>query len=484
MSSVLQNGVDGHLGQEYAKIEDVAGRRRFASSKARRPRIGLVLGHPRRDLVGLVLVALELVQAGAEAVVIPHHTARPDGTLSDLDAILVNHARPATIPVIRWLASRGKAVFVLDDEGYLSSHGHQELVQAIAALGIGPWLQGYFVWGEASGKALAKADPALASRIRVTGCPRFDLLAPQWRKMLHFDSTGYVLLNPNFNGVNPLDNEPDKARAEMVRNGWEPSYLDRFLADMRAAFSGFLELCETLPRRLPQLQFILRPHPFEAVAPYARAVSGLSNVRLDTKGDVSRVLANASHLVHVNCNTSVEARLLGLRSIQASFLTTKFLREHLPVYSGVSIAAHDVDDLCRLLSDDTLLNARDDVQGIFERWIRPSFHECDGHAARRIAGTMMATLHEGGSLPPAGDRGFATTLGPKAKLAVSALLGTEAIQAARRWIHPHRRAKVFSVGQVQDLVQSLSAHAGLAPPPVQRLSSPLTAMPMSAIQIG
>ena len=458
-----------------------------APRAAGRPRIGIIINHPRRDLPGAVLVALELIASGASAVILPTHSSWVDAAFADLDGVIVNHARRSNMPLIRALAKSGKAVFILDEEGYLSGNQHAMLAQAIGSLDLARWVDGYFVWGEASGKALAKADPRLAEKIVATGCPRFDLLAPRWRSMLRFERSGYVLINPNFNQVNPHDGQREKARADLINGGWEPNYLDRFLADMQGAFAGFLELCATLPRRLPHWQFVVRPHPFEAPEPYARAVAGLANVHLNTEGAVTPVLAHASRLVHLNCNTSVEARLLGVPAIQLGFLGTDLLRSLLPIYSGVSVIAQDMDDLCRLLDDSDLLAKRDNAKDVFERWIRPAFHSCDGYAARRVAEALIARCRRNAAAP-SGQRetgeGAIGSGSRRLKLAVCGLLGTSTIQALRRQLRPHRGLKAFSRAQVQALTAELSAQVRMALPPVRQLRSPWTWLPMSAIQVG
>jgi surface carbohydrate biosynthesis protein len=450
--------------------------------KARRPRIGLAANHPRRDLPGMVLTALELVQAGATAVVMPAHKSWIDATFADLDAVLLNNARDSTIGRIRWLTGLGLSIFVLDDEGYLSSERHAVLTNAIAKLGLGSTVEGYFVWGEASGKAIAKADPGLASKVLATGAPRFDLLAPRWRGMLQYDRKGYILLNPNFNGVNPTHGDPERTRRRMLRDGsWNPEDLDRLLADLRQGFAAFLDLCAELPRRLPHRQFVVRPHPFEDWKPYERALAGIANVHLNIEGPISPVLANATHLVHLNCNTSVEARLLGLPAIQAGFLNTPLLRQQMPIYTGVSVSAESMDDLCRLLDDPAFLAERDNTGGVFEQWIRPSFHDCDGFAGRRVAETLLARIALRDRRRPAQAN---TPLLRRVKLGLSHALGTAAMRRVRRLLRPVRAAKAFTTEDVRRLVEAYSRQAGCPMPPVRRLRSRWTGLPMSAIQIG
>ena len=460
-----------------------AERQAARTGKAQRLRIGVTANHPRRDLPGMVLTALELHRAGATAVLMPAHLSWADATFADLDAILTNNARQSTVGGVRWLAGRGLSVFVLDDEGYLSSERHAALTNAIAKLDLGSTVKGYFVWGEASGKAIAKADPKLAGKVLATGAPRFDLLAPRWRGMLQFDRQGYILLNPNFNGVNPVHGDPERTRRRMLRDGaWETADLDRLLGDLRQGFAAFLKLCAELPRRLPHRQFVVRPHPFEDWKPYESAVAGLPNVHLNTEGPISPVLAHATHLVHLNCNTSVEARLLGLPVIQAGFLNTPLLQQQMPIYTGVSVIAESMDDLCRLLDDPAYLAQRDNSSGIFEQWIRPSFHDCDGFAGRRLAELLLARTEPR-------DRRAAQTPGHtpalrRAKLALIHAVGTAAVHRVRQMLRPQRKEKAFTVADVRQLVEAYSKQTGVPVPPVRRLRSRLTGLPMSAIQIG
>ena len=446
-----------------------------------RPHIGLIANHPRRDLPGTVLVALELVRAGATAVLVPAQMSWIDASLANLDAILANNARKSTIGGIRWLAGLGQSVFVLDDEGYLSSERHAMLTAAIAALDLSSLVEGYFTWGDASAEAIAKADAKLAPKVLATGAPRFDLLAPRWRGLLQFERSGYILLNPNFNGVNPYHGEPERVRRGMLAGGWSPDYVERLLADLRRGFALFLDLCAELPRRLSHRQFVVRPHPFESAAPYEKALAGIANVHLNTTGPIAPVLANATHLVHLNCNTSVEARLLGVPVIQAQYLNSDLLRQQMPLYSAVSVSAKSLDDLCRLLDDPAALAARDDATGIFEQWIRPVFNACDGFAAKRLAEVVLARRRP--RQAQHNEHG-AALLCRRLKLALSGVVGTAAVHAVRQRLQPNRKVKAFSPQDVRHLVETYCREAGWPVPRVKRLSSPWTGLPMSAVEIG
>ncbi|HKY94910.1 MAG TPA: surface carbohydrate biosynthesis protein [Kiloniellales bacterium] len=450
------------------------------------PRIGLVLDHPQRDMTGLLLVALELSRAGASVVILPSYLSWLGAAMTGVDAVMFNFARRGNLQAMHWLARQDKDIFVLDTEGYLSADRHKMLLCALSELNVGNLLQGYFVWGEASKATIAQADPVLGAKIVVSGCPRFDMFAPRWRGMLTWDRRDYILINPNFNSVNPLRRDPEAERQTMRAGGWEPSYLDRFLADMRAGFASFLELCKALPQRMPHRQFVVRPHPFEWAEPYREATAGLPNVHVNTEGEVFPVLANAARLIHLNCNTSVETRMLGGRPIQAGFLNTELLRKHLPLYTGVSVTADSLDELCRMLDDDGYLAAKDDSTGIHERWIQPAFGPCDGYAARRVAEALLARCRPRGQRGIEGTSPRESTRAKAARLlrvGLGGLLGTAAIAELRAWRVPRRRAKQFTAEGIRAALTALATHSGQPAPAVRTLRSPWTAMPMAAVLI-
>lgn len=456
-------------------------------AKPKGVRVGLVLDHPQRDMTGILLLALELARAGATVVVLPSYLSWIGAALTKVDAVVYNYARKSNFKVLQWLAQRDKDLFILDTEGYLSSDRHKMLLDAIRPLGLGRWLQGYFVWGPASGEAIAKTDPELGLKVVVSGCPRFDLLSPRWRDMLRYERDGYILINTNFNSVNPLRRDPMRERQTMIAAGWEPSYLDQFLADMRAGFAGFLELCSTLPKLLPHRQFIVRPHPFEWTEPYLKATAGLANVYVNTDGEVSPVLHNAARVIHLNCNTSVEARLLGGRPIQVGFLNTEFLRTHLPLYTGVSVIADSLGELCRMLDDDEYLATKDDGTGIEERWIRPAFHVSDGYAARRVAQALLERCRPKSQRSvesPAVRESAEKVTGRLLRLSLCGVFGTAAIAELRARLEPRRRAKEFTAAGIRTIIEALCEHSGETPPKVRALRSPWTAMPLAAVEIS
>ncbi len=454
----------------------------------RRKRVGLLVDHPRRDLDGMTLVAYQLARLGAEAVLLPMYTSGVDIPLARLDAVVVNYARQNNVEMIEALARSGIAVFVLDTEGYLSSERHRPLIEAVRDCDAAPWISGYAVWGQAARDTIAEIEPRLADKLVVTGCPRFDFLAPQWRGMLTFEESGYVLLNANFNCINPRFVTPAQERANMIEGGWEPEYLDGFLTDMRSAFAGFRALAGQLARALPEHRFLLRPHPFERTEPYAEAVAGLPNVSLNLTGGVFPVLSQAACLVHLNCNTSVEARLLDIAPLQVGHLNTARLKRHLPLYGGVSIETQGLDDLIALIREPGLAARRDRPESVFAQWIEPNLHLCDGRASERAARHILELTPTAarGPMLPLLARASRRRLAPRRALwaAAGTALGTAGAERLRAWHRKGRRDKAIPLDSVAGLAHRIARHSGERPPQAQRLRSPASGLPLAAIVLS
>lgn len=449
-------------------------------------RIGLVVDHPRRDLEGILLVARALARRGAEAVVLPLYTLGIDAPLAGLDTVVFNYARRNNVALIRSLKEAGLATAVLDTEGYLTG-GHASLLDSLRDSDSARWLDGYLVWGAAPGEAIAAADPRMASKLAVTGCPRFDYLTPRWRGLFDYPRDGHVLVNANFNAVNPAQGDRARERAVMIGAGWDPAYIGPLLDDMERVFPAFLDSCRALAARLPERHFVVRPHPFEAQAPYRERFAGLANVTLDSAGSIFPALTHASMVVHLNCNTAVEARMAALPAVQMDFLNTARLRDHQPLYSDVSLLAESAEDLAALVGDDAALAARDHPERLYERFVKPCFHLNDGRAAERVAERLLAL--------PAPDRPLrslrlalrSSRPGFSARRAAWSLAGlaagSRAAEGLRSALWPRRRAKAVAPERVRAHLARLTEIDGGPPLEARRLRGPQRASALGAILI-
>jgi len=431
-------------------------------------RIGIVVDHPKRDLAGCVRIAYELARRGHEALLLPHYEQGIEAPLLALDAVLLNNARPHYLALAQGYRSSGTRIFVLDTEGgVLGEKGFNapaRIAQRFRESGIGPLVDGYLFWGRRLRDAFAEHAGLPLERLRITGCPRYDLCHPIWRKTLTYPQRDFVLINTNFNAVNPLfASGKDADRQPLRSQGVTDTEIASRYQAARAVFDRLVPELVSLVQRMPDRSFVVRPHPFEGTAYYREAFASCRNVVVDDAGDVMAVLSAARALLHVNCGTSVEATFLGVLPIAVEFANNEAARGLNPLPARISHPVNSARELDDTLNGAAAVARSHPFEANYQAHIHPWFHDNDGHAGGRVAEAMleMAALGAGGGTRRSWRLSCMSGQKPPrlAQLAQGVLAqvaGSRAVRSAREALDAGRRAKRFDPAQVQGLLDGFA----------------------------
>lgn len=459
-------------------------------------RVGIVVDHPKRDLEGAVRIAYEVTKLGGEALLIPMYTQGADVPLLGLDAIVLNYARPTNRALIETYAREGIKVFILDTEGgVLSETGANSPKAHVERLKNGDFaksIAGYFFWGDRLKDAFAAAGLFSEATRHVTGSPRFDLAARKWRSLLRHHRSGYVLVNGNFSTVNPkYAGSVDAERKTMVAVGWAPDYVDRLFADLKWTFASFLQCVPAVAKKLPDMPFLVRPHPFEREEPYREAFSGLTNVSIDGSGSVFKVVRNATAVLHCNCGTAVEAVMLEKLPVHMKFLDTETTANHALLPAKVSYHATSVEDVVATLENLAARTAEFPFEEIYAEHIYPYYYKHDGDAGNRVAEVLMRCRTRGEapfkrSIKAALLSGRPKPTPPQLLNGVLNLIfGSALTSELRSLLKPARRDKAFTLRDVGDYLDQLASvdAPGTAKFDVCRARNPVTVVPLSTVVV-
>ena len=435
--------------------------------------IGLVVDHPRRDLPTVVMTALALSRRGCRTSIVPLYEQGVDVPLLGLDALVTTFARPANRQLVERFSHCGLPVFVLDTEGgvlaTVGPNSPESLARSVRDEGWGQLLAGYFFWGGLLRDAFTAAGAMPAERLHLTGCPRFDPTAEQWRAMLTFPQRDYVLVNTAFPAVNSRFTETGEDRQAMHAAGWDPAYVESLVVDSAVAMDRMITLIGNLARRLPHRHFLVRPHPFERQERYADAFAGLANVRVDGAGSVLNVIANSACVLQLNCSTAIEAIMLEKLPLSPDFVSTPVLRKHAELPNRASLLVDSEDRLVDILSDIPAATRAFDFDARYDALIAPYFHLRDGRAAERVA-DVLAALPRRHARPDAGEALRASVDRPRLlqrlQSAAALLLGSRRASLLRTRLQPRRAAKTIDVAPVRDLMLAATRAGGLAMPAI------------------
>ena len=430
-------------------------------------RIGWVVDHPKRDLAGSVLAAYQLASRGASVAIVPMYEQGVDVPRLGLDTLVVNYARDANLDLMRSFAKAGLSLYVLDTEGGVLAEKGGNSPPAMAAYvrnsGYADVLSGYFFWGGRLHQAFNDNNTMPSGQLHLTGCPRFDFAAPRWRTLLDGERRGYLLVNANFPLVNSrFSSKPGAEREAMIRAGWDGTYIDRFLADLKQVFANYLTEIGRLAAARPDRAILVRPHPFESEEVYRSALAQHANVVVDGTGSVLDMIQNAAAIIHLNCGTAVEAVLLGKLPIQLEYLNTPATAGHALLPARVSRPVMSFEELLDAVDHVDEETAKFDFVGVHATNIDAFFYRNDGQAAERVADVLIAAKDHRQPFVSLASALRGTRPNPSAgqiaKGAASLLFGSAATEKFRTWFSPARRDKRIEPADVATLLARIAAH--------------------------
>jgi surface carbohydrate biosynthesis protein len=194
-------------------------------------------------------------------------------------------------------------------DDYIQRRVHSETIDSIDYL---------FLWGERQKQDLER----FLGKVRgfhVTGNPRIDLLHSRFRKSWQAEAEAirethgdFVLFTSRFSAVNhfrrSLDETLDR-RKEQYTDAAEATIGERYEIRKRL-FADYMQTIGDIAQRLPELKFVVRPHPVENADVWRGRFAGAGNVEICDEGAATPWLSAARCVVHNACTTGIEAYLL------------------------------------------------------------------------------------------------------------------------------------------------------------------------------
>lgn len=441
------------------------------------------------------MVAHAFAKRGVTCVLVPLYEQAVDVPLLELDALIINYARPTNFALVQGYADMGLPVIVLDTEGGVLAENGANAPHTLAAYvkesGYSKLLAGYMFWGTRLHDAFVAGSAMETQRLFVTGCPRFDYASPRWQGTLSYPRQGYVLVNANFPLVNPkFVRSPEHERETLIRTGWKPEYVDVMLSDQRDILRGFIDTIGRVASELKDRQFVVRPHPFENIERYQQAFAHCTNVIVDGNGSVLNVIRNAACLVHLNCGTSIEATMLRRLPVSMEFLNTTHMAAHSVLPSRISRDARSVEELL-----DIIVNVPHEAENFefdenYRNLIYPWFHENDGDAAERVAeavtkiiGLKPAMSAWGGVRRSLAASRRAPRAGQRLQAALANMVGSATVARLRSLAAPARKQKLLKRADVETQIRLITEHAGTSLPRVVAARHPWTGVELSSLTV-
>ncbi|MBI2288035.1 MAG: hypothetical protein HYU83_03500 [Chloroflexi bacterium] len=371
-------------------------------------KILILVDNKIRDLAGLVYLKVLLNEryhydvllaniefAGVITVYRPHLMLMPQSRVMTVKSSLVRRARLI-----------GSYTAVLPTEGIVAN-------EETGALLTGKYGDPdntpdiNFLWGNGMRDILSKHKGALLERTFVCGNPRFDFYAPPLLSLL--PSKAELCRRYGMNDRHkivfwatsyPYANR-DKADAlNDLRNGNldKAIDIDAFLEYTNLSQRLAIEAVFKLADRHKDVDFIIKPHPFERIRPrniyldYRDKVN-LQNIFLAEDEPAGNLLNISDILLHSGSTTSVEAWLLGKPTVSLEMVKPEHRTYNELLHGGDEVSS--AEELAKAVSHylnggkvpEAMLQAR---KKFIDRW----FYSADGKSAERCASALNDFLEK------------------------------------------------------------------------------------------
>ncbi len=204
-------------------------------------------------------------------------------------------------------------------------------------------------WGDDNAAAWREHPDYTGAPIAVCGNPRADLLKKPLQALFADEVAAirarygrFMLINTNFSRVNHV--QPRQSRhLKWLREQRPDDPRGGFAAHKFELFKAFIDAIPRLARTLPDIDFIIRPHPSECSHIWKKLAGSLANVQVARQGNVLSWLLASDGLIHNGCTTALEAFQLARPALAyRPVMSSQF--DH-PLPNGISLSCPDLDSL-------------------------------------------------------------------------------------------------------------------------------------------
>ncbi len=421
-------------------------------------KVCLVVDNPLRDLEGITLIAWHLAKKNTLCYIVPMYNQAFDIISLKPDLVIINYLRPNNVNLLLRYKKENIKVCILDTEG---SPGKDlsKFASFIKKIKERDLVDIYCLWGKDQYKAFKQENLFNDEKLKITGCPRYDFCVYPYSKTLPqiFNKKRFILINTTFPVGNPKFTFDYKIEEKaMVAMGYDRDFSKRYARDSYESYKKIIKIISKVCDKFPDFDFVLRPHPFEASKPYEVLLKN-SNFHISQTKTVIEWLNCCEALLHLNCQTAIEAVMIGKEPISIEWINTPHLKIEGPP-GNISHIANNFEELViyidnvikkrKLKTSKKMINER--KQLILSRLFKK-----DGLSSYRVSKVIYEFLKT--------DNSYVSSLKYKFnfKQIMRETLGFNIFHFLRKIIQGQksefrRNEKIFEIDEVRDIIDRLN----------------------------
>lgn len=285
-------------------------------------KIAIIVDNPIRDLPSCALLA-SILSKTHETYLISASNAGTEIFQINADLVLLNSLRETNKHLIYKLINSQISYSVLDTEGglFMDIPNTDENTYTIT-LPKDPVLRQnlaqYFLWGNETTSELIKRKLFDDTKLFCLGTPRMDFFSSPLKQLISSKQSlnhrnPMILINTSFAGNNPrYSNRAAEMKMLIQKFNYTEKFITEFFDNLDKTHLAYIELTLFLAKKFPNIDFVLRPHPFENEEVYKNKFASQPNIKVILQGSAAEWITQSVALVHFECSTAIEAAVLGI----------------------------------------------------------------------------------------------------------------------------------------------------------------------------
>ena len=370
-------------------------------------KVMFIVPYISRDLDGCALVGYILKKKyGIESVFVNGYSTKQKIFKYQPDAIIWDHlAWDFKVKDLIFANSCGIKTFCLPTEGFFIIP--KDGIKATGEYhGSEPYLDIFFTWGEFVKDAIIDYNALPESKIKTTGCCRFDfydyksypnfyLTREEFCKNIGISNVEAPIILWAPTSVQIGRHMKTRLRLYTTRGDNSVTEIEQLFEDGETEYEHHGALIKKLAKQHPDWNFIIKIHPAAKVEPYLIFKENNKNIFLGFNAHIRNFLKHSEVLIQRNCTTSSEAWMLNIPTIQLEI--TKYHFEGSESFLKGSKVCYSSDDVEKYLVD-LILNKKTvlppEVIKYREDYIKKFYFQIDGKASERVASIIQSTLNQ------------------------------------------------------------------------------------------
>ena len=276
----------------------------------------ILYDNKNRDFSTSVKLADAIISENKETKVCIANTFEFDDALylyKEIKVVLLPFLRIQFKDQILKLYKRKIKIAVYDTEGANGIDGLGVKQVLKKSKNIIKYVDKYFFWGKAQANS-CKEFFHNNKKMQIVGYSRF---VQSNKKII---SQNKFLICSNFALTNPKYNKKKDEILILKKSGIYQNHLNKFYNSMAKREKLFYETIEQILKNNPKKKFILRPHPYENTKNAIDIMQKYKNCEISLINNSNDIIKKSECLIHIDCITSLEARMLNVPSISLAWL--------------------------------------------------------------------------------------------------------------------------------------------------------------------